>query len=94
MKTEHFPLIGCQMDNIYYRQRQAILSLPEDNDKPIIWIVYNNDMVKGTMRLIAELRGEEFLSKIKVVSKMNSSRYNGRIYFDPVLLDLLGNGNG
>jgi hypothetical protein len=51
-------------------------------------------MVKGTMRLIAELRGEEFLKKITVVSKMESSRHNGRIYFDPVLLDLLGNGNG
>ena len=83
------------MDNIYERQKRAILSLPESMDgKPIVWIVYNNDMVKGTMMLIAELRGEEFLSKIKVVSKMNSSRYNGRIYFDPVLLDLLGNGNG
>lgn len=80
------------MDNMYERQRKAILSLPEG--KPILWIVYNTDMVKGTMKLIAELRGEEFLDKVKVVSRMNSSKYTGSIYFDPVLLDLLGNGNG
>jgi hypothetical protein len=83
------------MDNMYERQRKAILSLPDSIEgKSILWIVYNNDMVKGTMKLIAQLRGEEFLKNVKVVSRMDSSKYNGRIYFDPVLLDLLGNGNG
>lgn len=83
------------MLSIYERQKRAILSLPESLEgKRIVWIVYNNDMVKGTMKLIAQLRGEEFLKKVTVVSKMESSRHNGRIYFDPVLLDLLGNGNG
>jgi hypothetical protein len=81
-------------NNAYERQREAILRLPDDDGKQIVWIVYNNDMVKGTMRLIEELRGEEFLRKVKVVSRMNSSKYNGRIHFDPTLHDLLGNGYG
>lgn len=80
-------------DSVYARQRKAILGLPDDG-KPILWIVYNNDMVKGTIQLIEELRGEEFLCNVKVVSRTNSSKYNGRIHFDPTLMDLLGNGCG
>lgn len=78
------------------RVRQAILNLPKTPRKRIYWIVYNHDMIKYTEDMIAEIKGEEYLEKyITVVAKNDPSkdRTTGSIYFDPGLLDLLGNGN-
>lgn len=74
----------------------CIRSLPTSPDKQIYWIVYNEDMVTRTEDLIKEIRGKEYFDKyITVVSKSNPSkeRTTGIVYFDPSLLDLLGNGN-
>lgn len=73
------------------KRYNAIMNLPE---KPVMFIVYNEDMVKGTEDMINELRGPEFMKYVTVVAKGNTTRRDGPIYFDPWLYDLLGNGNG
>lgn len=75
--------------------KQAIYKLPDAPQKRIYWIVYNEDMVKYTEGLIAELRGQEYLDTfVRVVPKNDNSkrRAKGTVYFDPGLYDLIGNG--
>lgn len=75
---------------------RSILSLPEVPTKRIFWIVYNHDMISYVENLIKELRGEDYLNMyVTVVAKSDPSkdRTKGTVYFDPDLLDLLGNGN-
>jgi hypothetical protein len=75
---------------------QAISHLPDNPRKRIYWIVYNSDMIKYVETLIKEIKGQEYLdNNVTVVSKSDPShdRAKGTIYFDPSLLDLLGNGN-
>lgn len=75
---------------------QAITNLPANPRKRIFWIVYNRDMIKYTEDMIVDIKGREYLEKyVTVVSKNDPSndRTKGSIYFDPGLLDLLGNGN-
>jgi hypothetical protein len=76
------------------KQVNAIRSLPDVPKKHIYWIVYNKDMVKYTEALIEQIKGKEYMTNITVVSKGDSSRdrVNGSIYFDPTLMDLIGNG--
>jgi hypothetical protein len=90
------------MQDIVMRSRQmgkleyAIKRLPESPAKRIFWIVYNQDMIEYTSNLIADIRGQEYLNKyVTVVAKGDPSkdRANGSVFFDPHLLDLLGNGN-
>lgn len=74
----------------------AIRNLPNHPSKRIYWIVYNSDMVEYTENLIAELKGPDYLSNfVTVVSKNDprKDRTEGTIYFDPGLMDLIGNGN-
>ena len=74
----------------------SIKLLPKKPPKHIFWIVYNQDMVEYTSNLIAEIKGKEYRDKyVTVVAKGDNSRdrANGSVYFDPNLLDLLGNGN-
>lgn len=76
---------------------QAITNLPTNPHKRIFWIVYNHDMVEYTKDLIEVIKGKEYLDKyVTVVAKSDPSkdRTKGMVYFDPGLLDLLGNGNG
>lgn len=76
--------------------QRAINSLPNNPDKRIFWVVYNSDMVKYTEDLIASIKGSEYLSKyVTVVAKSDPTkdRTKGTLYFDPGLMDLLGNGN-
>lgn len=76
--------------------QQAISSLPDNPDKRIFWVVYNSDMVKYTEDLIASIKGSDYLTKhVTVVAKSDPSkdRTKGTLYFDPGLMDLLGNGN-
>jgi len=51
-------------------------------------------MVKYTEALIEQIKGKEYMTNISVVSKDDSSkeRTTGSIYFDPTLMDLIGNG--
>lgn len=76
------------------KQQHAILSLPKNPSKHIYWVVYNQDMIEYTVNLIRELRGEEYMKHVTVVAKGDPSgeRSNGWLYFDPTLMDLLGNG--
>lgn len=75
---------------------RAINNLPECPSKRIFWIVYNQDMIEYTRKMIEEIRGKEYLDNyVTVVAKSDPTRdrTTGSIYFDPGLLDLLGNGN-
>lgn len=75
---------------------QAITSLPNTPRKRIFWVVYNHDMIKYTEDMIVEIKGRDYLEKyVTVVAKSDPSqdRTRGSVYFDPGLLDLLGNGN-
>jgi hypothetical protein len=76
------------------KQINAIRGLPDDPKKHIYWIVYNKDMVKYTEALIEQIKGPEYMTKITVVSKNDPSkeRTKGSVYFDPTLMDLIGNG--
>lgn len=76
------------------KQVNAIRCLPDDPKKHIYWIVYNKDMVKYTETLIEQIRGKEYMTNITVVSKndLSKDRTTGSIYFDPNLMDLIGNG--
>ena len=76
------------------KQDAAIRGLPNNPSKHIYWIVYNRDMVKYTEDLIEQIKGSEYMTHITVVSKSDPSRdrTKGAIYFDPTLMDLIGNG--
>lgn len=76
------------------KQERAIRGLPENPKKHIYWIVYNSDMIEYTESLIKEIRGIEYMSNVTVVSKSDPSkeRTKGTVYFDPTLMDLMGNG--
>jgi len=75
------------------RQHRAIASLPNSPKSSILWIVYNDDMVDFTKAMIREIKGEDYMKHIKVVSRDHSSREPGTVYFDPMFLDHIGNGN-
>jgi len=75
------------------RQHKAISSLPDRPKSRILWIVYNDDMVDYTRAMIEEIKGEDYMKHIKVVSRTHSSKEPGTVYFDPLLLDHIGNGN-
>lgn len=76
------------------KQEAAIRCLPDDPAKHIYWIVYNTDMIKYTEALIEQIKGREYMQNVTVVSKSDPSkeRTTGSVYFDPTLMDLLGNG--
>lgn len=75
------------------RQHKAISSLPDCPKSNILWIVYNDDMVEYTRNMIEEIKGKDYMKFVKVVSRLHSSREPGSVYFDPMLLDHIGNGN-
>ena len=75
------------------RQHRAIASLPNSPKSRILWIVYNDDMVDYTKAMIQEIKGEAYMKHIKVVSRDHSSKEPGTVYFDPMLLEHIGNGN-
>lgn len=77
------------------KQEKAIMGLPEHPSKHIYWIVYNRDMIAHVNSLIEQLRGKEYCSNVTVVAKGDPSkeRTTGSVYFDPTLMDLLGNGS-
>lgn len=76
------------------KQAVAIQNLPDNPSKHIYWIVYNRDMIKYVEDLIKDIRGSEYLKYVTVVSRSDPSkdRTKGSVYFDPTLMDLIGNG--
>lgn len=78
------------MNNKYHN---IIRNLPENPQKPILWVVYNEDMVEYAQNLIAEIKGKEYMKHIRVVSKNQTSKQVGTVYFDPMLMDHISNGS-
>jgi hypothetical protein len=67
-----------------------IMKLPEE---PVIYVVYNANMVSHVEQLIIEHRGKEFLDKyVNVMSKDKAVANGSTLYFDPNLFNLIGNG--
>jgi hypothetical protein len=71
----------------------AIRNLPNNPAKPILWIVYNEDMVEYTRNLISEIKGEDYMEHIKVVARTEAYKESGTVYFDPLLMDHISNGS-
>ena len=76
------------------KQETAISNLPENPNKHIYSVVYNSDMVKFTNDLIKKIKGRSYMEHITVVAKGDPTkeRDDGYLYFDPTLMDLIGNG--
>lgn len=68
---------------------QMIYNLPEE---PVTWVCYNEDMVPYYERLISEIKGTEYFSKYVTVVSISATRNNSKVYLDPTLYDLMGNG--
>lgn len=69
---------------------EAVLDLPEED---LTWVVYNANMIGYAEMLIISLRGLEYFDKyVKVVSREDGTGSKGKLYFDPKLFDLIGNG--
>lgn len=69
---------------------ETVLDLPEEN---LTWVVYNANMVGYAEMMIISLRGLEYFDKyVKVVSREESTGAKGKLYFDPKLFELIGNG--
>ena len=84
------------MQNSIGKTQAMISALPVNPTKHIYWIVYSKDMIKYTEDQIKLIKGEDYFNKhVTVVAKNDPSkdRDTGTVYFDPRLLDLLGNGN-
>lgn len=68
------------------------MNLPEEK---LTWVVYNANMVNYAQMLIIQLRGLDYFDKyVKVVSRDDSTGAQGKMYFDPNLFNLIGNGYG
>lgn len=68
--------------------------LPEAPDSKISYVVYNDDHVAKTKELIDSIKGDGYCDKYcNVVSRaaLNADSH-ASVYYDPRLLDHLGNG--
>jgi len=72
----------------------VIERLPATPSEPITWVVYNDDHVAKTQELIDSIKGEGYTaSYCNVVSRQSLNREApGTIYYDPRLMDHIGNG--
>lgn len=68
--------------------------LPDQPEEPVTWVVYNEDHVDKTRELINSIKGEDYCDKYcNVVSRQQLGSYDPKsIYYDPRLLDHIGNG--
>ena len=71
-----------------------IEKLPDEPEEPITWVVYNDDHVNQTRDLIDSIKGDGYCDKYcNVVSRQSIGRSDPKsIYYDPRLLDHIGNG--
>lgn len=68
----------------------AVLNLPEEE---LTWVVYNANMVQAAVTLIVSIRGIDFLDDyVTIVSRECGDGARGKLYFDPNMFKLLGNG--
>lgn len=76
------------------KHQAAIARLPDEPEKKIVWIVYNDDLVQYTRDMIVLIKGEDYLDNhVIVTTRAKSSRCVGSVVFDPFFFDHLGNGN-
>jgi hypothetical protein len=68
--------------------------LPEAPSETLQWVVYNEDQVLMTEKLIDNIKGKGYCEKYcNVISRDKLNRGDPRsVYYDPRLLDLIGNG--
>ena len=71
----------------------AILNLPEED---LTWVVYNANLVQTACQLIIALRGLDFFNKYVRIAARDVDDIDscgvGKVYFDPNMFKLLGNG--
>ena len=91
--TAPIPVQPQDFISLYGEKTVEIISnLPEED---LTWVVYNANMVSHVEMAFVCLRGVEFFDKyVKVVSKDDSTGAKGKMYFDPNLFNLIGNGYG
>jgi hypothetical protein len=66
------------------------MKLPEEE---LTWVVYNANMISKAMELIIDLRGHQFYDDyVLVLSRECGNGAKGKLYFDPNLFSLIGNG--
>lgn len=80
------------------RAIETIEKFPVDPDGHIIYLVYNEDMIRATESLIIEVHGEQYFNDNVFVTAFGSflpDHLEGKrciLYFDPALNDYIGNG--
>lgn len=80
------------------RAVETIEKFPVDPDGHIIYLVYNEDMIRATESLIIEVHGEQYFNDNVYVAAFGSvlpDHLEGKrciLYFDPALHDYTGNG--
>jgi hypothetical protein len=80
------------------RAIETIEKFPVEPDAHIIYVVYNNDMVRASEDLICEVHGKEYLNDNVTVSPIGGTlpafldRKRCMMYFDPSLHSYIGNG--
>lgn len=76
----------------------AILRIPENIEANVVWVCYNKDMISQNKQMIEKLRGEEFSSKILVVSceevdeTLRKKLGTAKVYYSPDVFSHRGNG--
>ena len=70
---------------------KTILSMPNEE---LTWVVYNTNMISLAQMLIIALRGLKFFDDyVRVVSHdQKCTSTHGKVYFDPNIFNLMGNG--
>jgi len=66
---------------------ELIRKFPDQPKRPLLFVVYNKDMVHDALTLIAATRGPEYLENVKVVP-LNTKVENIRdydVYIDPMV---------
>lgn len=71
----------------------AVSKLPDEPAEPITWVVYNDDHVKMTEQLIDDIKGKGYCKKYcNVISRTSAKNVSRTVYYDPRLLNHIGNG--
>ncbi len=71
----------------------AVANLPDSPKEPIVWIVYNEDHVEKTKELIDNIKGMGYCEKYcEVLPRQSVKKPTKPLYYDPRLLDHIGNG--
>lgn len=73
---------------------EMIARLPDAPEAPVTWVVYNDDHIDKTKEHIDSIKGEGYTAAhCNVVSRQSLNRETpGSIYYDPRLMDHIGNG--